>query len=105
MKWIVVVTVMVWTLSCRETGRQRPVNVPQSAVWKGGIDGGVWVEFVSVTSTTVHANIFFENGEIWEQGVFKKRGNCYIAESEVVEEIIGFDGSSLLTYKNCSFDK
>lgn len=36
-------------------------------------DGGVWVEFVSVTSTTINANIFSENGQIWERGLFKRR--------------------------------
>lgn len=96
---------MIWISSCRETERQRPVNVPKTAIWKGGVDGGAWVEFVSVTSTAINANIYYENGEIWEQGIFKKNGNCDIAESKIVEEIAGFDGSSLFTYKHCSFDK
>lgn len=105
MKWFVRLILMILISSCRDAERLRPVNVPQSAIWKGGVDGGVWVEFVSVNATTINANIFFENGGIWERGIFKKNGNCDIAESEIVEEIIGFDGNSLLTYKHCSFDK
>ena len=105
MKWVFLGALVVWISGCGETERSRPVNVPETAVWKGGIDGGVWVEFVSVTSTIVNANIFSENDQIWERGLFKKKGNCDLSESEIIDSIIGFDGSRLLTDKHCSFDK
>ncbi|MGG7663908.1 hypothetical protein [Dyadobacter sp. BHUBP1] len=104
MKWVILGALTVWISGCSETGRSRPITVPETAVWKGGPDGGVWVEFVSVTSTTINANIFSENGQIWERGLFKKKGSCDIAKSEVEDAIVGFDGNRLLTYKHCSFE-
>nr|WP_295922515.1 hypothetical protein [uncultured Dyadobacter sp.] len=91
--------------ACSVGEKQRPPGVPQSAIWKGGVDGGVWIEFVSVRTTSVEANIFFEDGGIWESGTFKKQGNCDIEPLKIVEEIVAFDGERLLTYQQCSFDK
>lgn len=105
MKKLFYVLVYITVVSCSADKRERPSNIPKSAIWKGGVDGGCWIEFKSVTTTSIEAVIFDENGDVWEKGIFKKNGNCKIAEDAIIEKIEGFDGERLFTNEYCSFKK
>jgi hypothetical protein len=52
---------------------QRPTNVPESAVWAGGIDGGGWVVCVS-TSECNECTTYSETGTIFGPRRFVLKG-------------------------------
>lgn len=37
---------------------EKPNNVPKAAIWKGGCDGGSWIELVSVSSSKYRFRIY-----------------------------------------------
>jgi hypothetical protein len=44
---------------------EKPDNVPSSAVWKGGCDGGNWIELVSLKEDVVRFRIYRDwNGKL-----------------------------------------
>lgn len=90
---------------CEPQIKERPAKVPEDAVWKGGVDGGMWIQFNSVTDSTIEATIYHEDGTYWDQGVFKKSANCIINKDEIISEITAYDGKRLLTGKSCSYTK
>lgn len=105
MKWLLNILVLVTAFSCNSDKREKPSNVPSEAVWKGGDDGGCWILFNKVSENTIEATIFFENGEVWEKGAFKKFGSCQFSKEVLIKKIQGFDGESLITNERCSFKK
>ncbi len=105
MKWLFNISIFVIVFSCNADKPEKPFNVPKNAVWKGGVDGGCWVLFDKVSENIVEATIFYENGKIWQKGVFKKSGNCQISKEILIDKIKGFDGESLLTNESCLFKK
>ncbi len=105
MRQLFSILLLVTAFSCNSDNREKPSNIPREAIWKGGVDGGCWVLFNKVSENTIEATIFYENGEVWEKGIFKKQGNCQISKDILVKKIKGFDGESLLTNELCSFKK
>lgn len=105
MKRLFNILVLVTVFSCNTDKREKPSNIPKDAVWKGGVDGGCWVLFDKVSENIIEATIFYENGEVWEKGVFKKSGNCQISKETLINKIQGFDGESLTTNESCFFKK
>ena len=50
----------------------KPSNVPEKAVWKGGCDGGYWIELVSIEKDTVRFRIYIDwNGDLLLDAYFK----------------------------------
>lgn len=44
---------------------ERPKQVPLSAIWKGGCDGGNWIELVDIRTDTIRLRIYRDwNGEL-----------------------------------------
>lgn len=50
---------------------ERILGIPETAQWHGGADGGVWIN-IDTTSVVNQFRVqcYFENGELWEKGVF-----------------------------------
>ena len=105
MRQLFSILLLVTAFSCNSDKGEKPSSVPKDAIWKGGDDGGCWVLFSKVSENAIEATIFYENGEVWEKGIFKKQGNCQISKDILTKEIEGFDGESLITNKRCSFKK
>lgn len=105
MKRLFSILVLVTAFSCSPDKKEKPSNVPQDAIWKGGVDGGCWILFDKVSENIIEATIFYENGEVWDKGVFKKYGNCQISKEILIKKIQGFDGEILTTNERCSFKK
>ncbi len=105
MKQILSILIFLIVFSCTPEEREKPSNVPKDAIWKGGADGGCWILFKTVKDNSVEAIIYFEHGEVWDKGVFKKVGNCNIEKTNIIEEIGGFNGESLFTNTTCYFEK
>lgn len=100
-----ILIVMIFLACDVQEKKERPIQVPKDALWKGGVDGGCWILFSSVTDTIVEATIFHGNGELWEKGRFKKASKCELNRTEIVNEISAFDGTRLITGQGCSFKK
>lgn len=92
---IVLITFMVYISSLISfEERQKPTNIPQTAFWAGGLDGGVWVNVDNKKSDTLyHFTIYFENGDIWERGWFIPE--CNIKERDLQNKIKFFDGTKI----------
>jgi hypothetical protein len=103
MKAIILIFV-IFMCSCNNSvNKNRPENIPENAIWKGGSDGGCWLAIEVTNESILQAIIYYENGELWTKGEFIKKGNCDITKNDIINEIVGYDGESLLTSKSCSF--
>jgi len=55
---------------CKEP--EKPKNVPLTAMWKGGCDGGHWIELVSIQDEVLRFKIYRDwNGELILDSYFK----------------------------------
>ena len=62
----------------------KPSKVPESAVWKGGCDGGSWIELVSIAKEKVRFRIYQDwNGDLILDAVFEYKdcGTFRLTES------------------------
>jgi hypothetical protein len=106
MKRLFNILILVTAFSCNNEEQTRPSSVPKDAIWKGGADGGCWILFNSITSNTLNLVIYYQDGGIWEQGIYKKIGNCDIPVNEVENSIVGFNGQELIFKDNsCDYQK
>lgn len=71
-------------------------NVPVSAVWKGGCDGGNWVEFVETRGDTIRLRLYTDwSGELIVDADYVS-GNCesiHLSNDNWSDIISFFDGS------------
>lgn len=81
----------------------KPVNVPYSAIWKGGCDGGNWIELVSVEKERIRFRIYRDwNGDLILDADFKYQ-NCNdfrLDESNWDMHIAYFENYSFRLYDN-----
>lgn len=80
---------------------KKPSNVPVSAVWKGGCDGGSWVELVDIKADTIRFRIYRDwNGNLILDAdfVYKNCNNLRLTKANWSEYIVGFDGEVLGIY-------
>ena len=105
MKNLLSVLAFLLLIGCGGIQRDKQARVPKQAIWKGGVDGGCWIVFNSVSATDVDATIFHENGEDWDKGIFINIEKCRVDSSRIIESIMGFDGQSIITNTGCSFRK
>jgi hypothetical protein len=71
-KWILIFIVLVcglifwkWFFNQPCTPPDKPKNVPDKAIWKGGCDGGNWVELISIDKQKIRFKIYRDwNGEL-----------------------------------------
>ena len=79
---------------------EKPENIPVSAIWKGGCDGGVWIELVEIKMDTIRARIYNDwNGDLLLDAVFISE-NCkdvLLTKTNLNENIIYFDGEKIYT--------
>lgn len=80
--------------------REKPENIPVSAIWKGGNDGGVWIELVEIKVDTIRARIYNDwNGDLLLDADFFSE-NCkglLLTKTNWNENIIYFDGEKIYT--------
>lgn len=95
----------IMLFACSKLEKDKPESVPTNSIWIGGEDGGCWMLFRSVKENSVDVIIFYEDGTIWDSGIFFVNGNCKINPKMIKEEISGFDGQRILTNIDCSFTK
>ncbi|MDR0667365.1 MAG: hypothetical protein LBF90_01950 [Prevotellaceae bacterium] len=79
---------------------EKPSNVPISAVWKGGCDGGRWVELVRIKADTIRFRIYHDwNGtlELDADFIYENCNNLQLTKTNWVEYVSCFDGIYLYT--------
>lgn len=106
MKRLFSILILVTVLSCNSDKRDKPSDVPKDAIWKGGVDGGCWILFKSITSDKLDVVIFYEDGGEWERGLYEKAGNCDVPVNEIINSVVGFNGQELVFKDNsCNYQK
>jgi len=77
---------------------EKPANVPVSAVWKGGCDGGNWVELVDIKADTIRLRIYRDwNGDLILDADFVSENcnNLQLTKENWNEFISDFDGTKI----------
>ncbi len=73
---------------------EKPKNVPIDAVWKGGCDGGNWIELVSIEKDKIRFRIFRDwNGDLILDANFKHQNcsNFELTKSNWSEQVAYFE--------------
>ena len=94
--FIVLFFVCLFKRPCKKW--ERPVNVPVSAVWKGGCDGGNWMDLVDIKDDTIRLRIFRDwNGELLLDADFvpEKCNDLPLTKTNWSEFIDYFDGTKI----------
>lgn len=74
----------------------RPDNIPASAIWTGGADGGVFVSISTGQNKGYHLQVFHENGDVWYEGsAHLKPENANLPLPIQAKELEGWDGTTL----------
>lgn len=106
-----VVMIVVLLIFCKTTTNVQPPkkleNIPNQAVWRGGVDGGRWFLIDKVLSdTSVKMKIYNElTGELLIDSIFTLDENCInnrIDSQTLLSQISMYDGEKILlnTTKN-----
>jgi hypothetical protein len=76
----------------------RPVNVPKTATWAGGSDGGAFIECRVMTDGFDFCTVYNDStGEVWMHGRYGLKGkNRGATESELVYSFADGDGIGLV---------
>lgn len=84
-------------ISVEVSAPERPKNVPESAVWFGGVDGGQFIDVFLDDSNLFFVNIYSDfNGEIWDSGYFEYHGaTSSISIDEIKNNLDWYDGSTI----------
>ena len=80
--------------------REKPANVPILAVWKGGCDGGNWMELVDIKADTIRLRIYRDwNGDLKLDADFVSENcnNLQLTKANWNEFIFDFDGTKIYT--------
>lgn len=86
---------------------EKPSVVPERAVWKGGCDGGHWVELIDIKEGKSRFRIYLDwNGELLLDADFSLSGcdNIVLSSSNWNELVSWFSGENL-EIKNLSEQK
>lgn len=85
----------------------KPESVPSSAIWKGGCDGGNWIELVELKKDTIRFRVYRDwDGELILDSDFKYSNcnNFRLTESNW-NEYIAYFGNTLEIYENSNMGK
>lgn len=87
---------------------ERLSNIPEAAVWKGGIDEGFWFDVVDVNAEkkTYHIKIYNDyKGELVMDADFAKQDSCnteYPLNKSILEYVSYFEFDKIVMVKDCN---
>lgn len=82
----------------------KPEVVPSSAVWKGGCDGGTWIELVSIENDSYRFKVYRDyDGALLLDANFQPKGceQLIISKSNWSSEIEHFINESIVLNSKC----
>ena len=82
---VLILAILAGCDSRSEDQKEKPANVPQTAVWVGGADGGVYIHS---SQASEEITIYSENGEVWYSGKT-------VLTEEQLQNVTGWDGTTL----------
>lgn len=94
-----IILFIVWLFN-RPCGEwKKPANVPVSAIWAGGCDGGNWVELVEIRADTIRFRIYHDwSGNLELDADFIcENCNVQLTKANWNEYITHFDGTKIYT--------
>lgn len=108
--WIVIIVVgllalayigIEWVFSQPCDPPSKPDNVPASAIWKGGCDGGSWIDIKKTeAANNFYIDVYNEyNGELNVGGIFELEENCSGQQYDIEKlrnSITAFDGEKII---------
>lgn len=97
-------------VNCGTNKRTKPKDIPETAFWAGGVDGGQWyqIDSIDMQNNTILCKIYNDNnGELVADRKFKL--HCYQAKSNInwdhlEDEINSYDGSRYISLKTLDAD-
>ncbi len=95
-----------WFFSPSCVPPKKPENVPSSAVWKGGCDGGNWIELVYIKKGKIRFRIYRDwNGDLVLDANFKYQScnNFRLTEFNWEEKIVGYLNESINIKQNSCY--
>jgi hypothetical protein len=98
---------IVFSLPIKITVPEEPSNVPESANWYGGPDGGVWIDINQYNDKDnfFYSTMYFDStGEIWSKGLFKYDYKDNITLDELKEKINGYYGGDIIILNEIGSD-
>ena len=99
MNKIFLITLFIIFISCNTEIKQpeRPKNVPKTAIWEGGTDGGTWIQCDSTNTDNIfYCKIFNDfDGTLLSEGKYKLDGISQPVDS--IRKYLGvFTGSKII---------
>jgi hypothetical protein len=94
---LISIAVAIFLLTTKEKMNhpKRPANVPTTTIWKGSLDEGFWIEFVSENkdSSCVRLRIYNDyNGNMVYDANFSMKSNlCNIKDKTILDSISYFE--------------
>lgn len=104
MLWLVVFFIFGCNIETKTQMPERPSSVPESAIWVGGPDGGVFVlvkKHIDVDDKIYLAKVYYVSGDIAYNGLMKlyPDGSSEF-DVEKKESFVGWDGDNLYLSNN-----
>ncbi len=108
---IIVIGILVFWFSIRVPNQDEPQrlnNIPQNAIWKGGVDEGFWFELVKIDTVKKTYRIKIYNdykGELVADADFIKQTNCkddYPLNNDLINDIIYFEFDKIEMKNDCN---
>ena len=108
---VLVMGILVFWYSVRVPNKNEPdrlSNIPKTAVWKGGIDEGFWLDVIGVNAKKKTYRIRIYNdykGELVMDADFVKQDNCdaeYPLNKTVLEFVSYFEFDKIVLANGCN---
>jgi hypothetical protein len=110
---VVIVTfgIYFWLLSGNNTEPpERLTNIPETAIWKGGADGGYWYDIVNIDNAkkSYRFRIYddYEGGLVLDAD-FIKNASCddsYSLDRNILEKVNYFNFDKIVMIGNCELN-
>ena len=97
---ICIILLFIWLIIPYDRVWEKPENVPDSAVWVGGCDGGNWIELVDFKEDTIRFRLYADwNGELILDAdfVYQKKDDTRLTKANWDKYLDFFDGESIAT--------
>jgi len=101
----IVIIILKYRQNQNNNTHERPSRVPITAIWKGDIDEGFWIEFVSanIDSSYIRLRVYNDyNGDMMYDANFSTQSDCCTYEGKsVFNNICYFEFDKIVLNNGC----